>query len=91
MFRYLDAADDKLREVESLAALDLSGWIPTGDKAQLPELRHNLRLVLDVTKADVEALAREGRSVNEKRRWAIRDEQVARSKMEEGSKREFTN
>ena len=76
--------------MESLAALDLSGWTPTGDNAQLPELRHNLRLVLDVAKADVEALAREGRSVNEKRRWAVREEQVARAEMEAGSKRKCT-
>jgi tuftelin-interacting protein 11 len=77
-----------MREVESLSALDLSGWTPTGENAQLPELRHNLRLIVDVAKADVDALAREGRAVNEKRRWAVREEQVARAKMEEGNKRE---
>jgi len=77
-----------MREVESLSALDLSGWTPTGENAQLPELRHNLRLIVDVAKADVDALAREGRTVNEKRRWAVREEQVARAKMEEGNKRQ---
>lgn len=80
-----------MREVESLSALDLSGWTPTGDNAQLPELRHNLRLVVDVTKGDVEALVKEGRSVNEKKRWATREEQVARAKLEDGAKRQYTS
>jgi tuftelin-interacting protein 11 len=77
--------DNKMREVESLSALDLSGWTPTGENAQIPELRHNLRLVVDVTKSEVEALAREGRAVNEKTRWALREQDLARRKVDEGN------
>lgn len=49
---------------------------------QLPELRHNLRLVVDVTKGDVDALAREGKTVLERRKWAVREEQLAQERMD---------
>lgn len=42
-----------------------------------------------MTKGDVEALVKEGRSVNEKKRWATREEQVARAKLEDGARREL--
>lgn len=71
-----------------MSALNLSGWTPTAENAQLPELRHNLRLIVDVSKADVDALAREGKAVTERKRWAAREEQVALAKMEDCAKRE---
>lgn len=66
-----------------MSALSLSSWTPTSDTTQLPELRHNLRLIGDIAKGDVDALAREGKSVHERRRWALREEQIARNKIEE--------
>jgi tuftelin-interacting protein 11 len=82
-----DGADVQLKEVQSLSGLSLSAWTPTSDKTRLPELRHNLRLIADVAKGDVEGLAREGKTVNEKRRWALREEQIARQKIDETAKR----
>ena len=79
----------QLKEVSSLSALSLSSWTPTGEAMQLPELRHNLRLIVDVAKGDVDALAKEGRSVNEKRRWAAREEEMAKQKVDEVTKRAF--
>ncbi len=79
---------EQLKEVQSLSSLSLSSWTPTSDNTQLPELRHNLRLILDVSKADVDALAREGKSVNERRRWALREEEKTRRKIDETSRRE---
>jgi tuftelin-interacting protein 11 len=55
---------------------------------RLPELRHNLRLVVDVSKGDVDALAREGKSVNERRRWTLREEELSRKKVDNAEKRE---
>ena len=81
----------QLKEVSSLAGLSLSAWTPTSDKTKLPELRHNLRLIVDVTKADVEGLAREGKSVNEKRRWALREEQLAKQRISETEKSEYSS
>jgi tuftelin-interacting protein 11 len=59
--------------VSSLSNLALSSWTPTSDKTRLPELRHNLQLILDVAKGDVLALAKEGKAVKEKREWSIRE------------------
>ncbi|WWC91342.1 uncharacterized protein L201_006285 [Kwoniella dendrophila CBS 6074] len=83
----LDARGGELREVQSLSSLSLSTWTPTSDNMKLPELRHNLRLIVDVAKGDVEGLVREGKSVNERRRWALREEQKSRAKVEETERR----
>jgi len=83
----LDARGGDLKEVHSMSNLSLSSWTPTSDATQLPELRHNLRLIVDIAKGDVEALAREGKSVNERRKWAVREEQLARAKIDETEKR----
>ena len=77
----------QLKEVQSLSSLSLSSWTPTSDSSQLPELRHNLRLIVDVSKADVDGLAKEGKSVNERRRWALREEEKTRLRLEETARR----
>jgi tuftelin-interacting protein 11 len=84
----LDARSGELKEVSSLAELSLSAraqteWTPTGDKMQLPELRHNLRLILDSTKGDVQALIKESQSVRMRREWAKRE--VQRLRVEDGT------
>ena len=76
----LDARSGELKEVSSLAELSLAAraateWTPTGDKMQLPELRHNLRLILESTKGDVQALVKEGQAVRMRREWARRETQ----------------
>lgn len=79
----LDARSGELKEVADIANLSLSTWTPTSDKTQLPELRHNLRLILDSTKADVQALAKEGKGVNEKRNFAKREVEKMRRQAQE--------
>ena len=76
----LDARSGELKEVSSLAELSLAAraateWTPTGDKMQLPELRHNLRLILESTKGDVQALVKEGQAVRMRQEWARREAQ----------------
>ncbi|ORY26267.1 GC-rich sequence DNA-binding factor-like protein-domain-containing protein [Naematelia encephala] len=83
----LDARGGDLKEVQSLSSLSLSTWTPTSDKLQLPELRHNLRLIVDVSKGDVDALVKEGRTVTERRRWALREEQIAQNKIVDTERR----
>lgn len=64
----------QLKEVSSVAAATSSShWTPSSDKTQLPELRHNLRLILDVATSDVAALAKEGKGIEEKKKWAVRE------------------
>jgi tuftelin-interacting protein 11 len=37
--------------------------------------------VVDVAKGDVDALAREGKSIHERRRWSLREEEISRKKI----------
>lgn len=50
-----------------------------------------MRLILDVTKGDVGNLIKEGKSVNERRRWSTREEERARQKVESVSQGAFFN
>lgn len=86
----LHADAHQLKAVESISELSLSGWTPTLDATQLPELRHNLRLVVDVTRGDVSNLVREGKAINERRRWSTRDEERSRQRAEESSQGEYS-
>lgn len=42
---------------------------------------------MDATKSDVDALAREGKNVVEKRKWAVREEHLARKRVEDAENR----
>jgi tuftelin-interacting protein 11 len=58
-------------QLPSLAAtLTISGQ-PVFDDSRLPELRHNLRLITDTAKGELDALAREAKAGAEKRRWLV--------------------
>lgn len=62
-----------------LSAASLSGAahihdVPTSDGTRLPELRHNLAIILDGTKGDLDNLAREGVNVNNRRTYMKREE-----------------
>lgn len=83
----LDARGGELKTVESLSELSISGWTPTTDTGQLPELRHNLRLILDISKGDVGNLVKEGKSVNERRRWATREEERSRARRDDSAEK----
>ena len=61
----IDATGATPREVSSVSAVS---WTPSTDTMRIPEIRHNLRLMVDMTKHDLLGLAREGKSLEEKRR-----------------------
>lgn len=75
----------QLKEVQSLSSLSLSTWTPSSESTRLPELRHNLHLIVDAAKQDVSGLVQEGKKVHERRRWALREEEISRAKAEEAS------
>ncbi|KIR37793.1 tuftelin-interacting protein 11 [Cryptococcus deuterogattii 99/473] len=81
----LDARGGELKEVQSLSSLSLSTWTPSSDSTRLAELRHNLHLIVDAAKQDVSGLVKEGKKVHERRRWALREEEISRAKAEEAS------
>lgn len=86
----IDARGGDLKTVESISELSLSGWTPSTDATQLPELRHNLHLVVDVTRSEVNNLVKEGKGVNERRRWTMRDEERSRQRADESTKGRLT-
>lgn len=62
--------------------------VPTSEMTRLPELRHNLAIIVDTTKGDLDNLAREGRNVADRRKWLSKEEDRIRAvvQSEEGSK-----
>lgn len=56
------------REVASLAEISLSSWTPSTDPTRIPEVRHNLRLIADACKNDLDGLAREAKALEERKR-----------------------
>ena len=69
----IDATGATPKEVSSIAALSAS-WTNSTDTMRIPEIRHNLRLMVDMTKQDVLGLAREGKLLEEKRKKSAREE-----------------
>jgi tuftelin-interacting protein 11 len=73
----LDATGAKVVEVSSLSqALAMQG-VPSADTTQLPELRHNLRLICTNNSSLLKGLAQEGTRILERRRWLIRERDEA--------------
>lgn len=48
--------------------------VPTSDATRIPELRHNLAIIVDITKSDLDNLAKEGKAVEERRRWLMNED-----------------
>jgi hypothetical protein len=76
-------------EVSSISALSLSTGVPSAETTKLPELRYNLRYICDSTKVALDALAREGLSVAEKKRWLVKEDENLRHRVSEEAKSEF--
>ncbi|KAG8976662.1 hypothetical protein FRB90_009094, partial [Tulasnella sp. 427] len=69
----IDATGATPREVSSITQVSSSPWGATNDPTRLPELRHNLRLIVDMAKGDLDGLAREAKALQDRKRW-VRDE-----------------
>ena len=75
------------REISSLA--EMASWTPSADM-RIPEVRHNLRLIVDMSKGELDGLAKEARTVQERRKWIEREDVRLRKKMAEEAQRAFT-
>jgi tuftelin-interacting protein 11 len=75
----IDATGAAPREVSSIAELTSASWTPSTDSMRIAEIRHNIRLMVDMTNQDLHGLAREGRLLEEKRK-KDRLEEIALSK-----------
>jgi tuftelin-interacting protein 11 len=67
----------------------MASWTPSTDSTRIPEVRHNVRLIVEATTRDLEGLAREAKEV-QKRRKTLQDEE-ARLKKKVGEEAERTS
>ncbi|THH00608.1 hypothetical protein EW026_g1949 [Hermanssonia centrifuga] len=79
----IDATGATPREVSSLADVSMASWTPTTDPMRLPELRHNLRLITETCKGDLDGLAREARTLEERKKWVRQEDERLRKKVQE--------
>jgi tuftelin-interacting protein 11 len=66
---------------------DVSGWAPTSDTTRLVEIRHNIRMIADLAKGDLDGLAREARALNERKKWVEREEKRLKARISEEADR----
>ena len=65
----------------------MASWTPTTDPMRLPEIRHNLRLITETCKGDLDGLAKEARSLQERRKWVQQEDEHIRKKVEDEAER----
>ncbi|EMD39286.1 hypothetical protein CERSUDRAFT_112934 [Gelatoporia subvermispora B] len=79
----IDATGATPREVTSLADVSMASWTPSTDPTRLPEVRHNLRLISEACKGDLDGLAREARALEERKNWIRQEDARLRKRVEE--------
>ncbi|EJD07266.1 TFP11-domain-containing protein [Fomitiporia mediterranea MF3/22] len=80
--KIIDATGAELREVSSLADVSIASWTPSTDPMRLPEVRHNLRLITEACKVDLDGLAREAKALEERKKWIQAEDPRLRKKIE---------
>lgn len=71
------------REVSSLADVSLNSWSPSNDPTRIPEVRHNIRLIADACKGDLDGLAREAKALQGRKKFVISEDARLRKKVED--------
>ncbi|RPD53373.1 TFP11-domain-containing protein [Lentinus tigrinus ALCF2SS1-7] len=79
----IDATGTTMREVSSLADVSMASWTPTTDPMRLPEIRHNLRLITESCRTDLDGLAREARALEERKKWIRAEDARLRKQVDE--------
>ncbi|CAK5267229.1 unnamed protein product [Mycena citricolor] len=80
----IDATGAELREVSSITDISLkSTWSPSNDPTRIPEVRHNIRLIAEDCKKDLDGLAREAKALDDRKQWIVREDARLRKKVEE--------
>ncbi|KAF7327485.1 Tuftelin-interacting protein 11 [Mycena kentingensis (nom. inval.)] len=79
----IDATGAVPREISSLADISLNAWTPAHDLARIPEVRHNIRLISDTCKTDLDGLAREAKALDERKQFVAREDLRLRKRVEE--------
>ncbi|KAK2463587.1 hypothetical protein APHAL10511_004338 [Amanita phalloides] len=79
----IDATGAIPREVSSIADLSINSWTPTADSTRIPEVRHNIRLIADACKSDLEGLAREAKVLEERKKYVTNEDVRLRKRIKE--------
>ncbi|KAF8817454.1 Sip1/TFIP11 interacting protein [Phlegmacium glaucopus] len=79
----IDATGAVPREVTSLADISLNAWSPSNDPTRIPEVRHNVRLIADACKSDLDGLAREAKALQERNKFATGEDFRLRKKVDD--------
>ena len=77
------------REVSSLADISLNSWSPSNDPTRIPEVRHNIRLIADTCKGELNGLAREAKALQVRKEFAASEDARLRKKIEYEAEREY--
>ncbi|KAF5383792.1 hypothetical protein D9615_003547 [Tricholomella constricta] len=77
----IDATGAVPREVSSLADVSLNAWSPSNDPTRIPEVRHNVRLIADACKSDLDGLAREAKALEQRKTFAAEEAARLRKKV----------
>lgn len=77
------------REVSSLADISLNAWSPSNDPTRIPEVRHNIKLITDACKSDLDGLAREAKALQERKKFVVSEDARLRKKVEDEAERKF--
>ena len=83
MGQIIDATGAVPREVSSLADISLNTWSPSNDPTRIPEVRHNIRLIADACKTDLDGLAREAKALQERKKFVTVEDARLRKKVED--------
>ncbi|KAG6908973.1 hypothetical protein DXG01_002581 [Tephrocybe rancida] len=77
----IDATGAVPREISSLADVSLNPWSPTNDPTRIPEVRHNIRLIAESCKSDLDGLAREAKALDQRKKYAAEEDARLRKKV----------
>jgi len=72
-----------------VASLALSAWSPSNDPTRIPEVRHNVRLIADACKSDLDGLAREAKTLQERNKFVTGEDFRLRKKVDDEAQRNF--
>ncbi|KAJ7656386.1 GC-rich sequence DNA-binding factor-like protein-domain-containing protein [Mycena polygramma] len=79
----IDATGAVPREISSLADVSMNSWSPSNDPTRIPEVRHNIRLIAEACKTDLDGLAREAKALDERKKWVAHEDARLRRKVAE--------
>lgn len=75
------------REVSSLSEVSVNPWGPSSDPTRIPEVRHNIKLIADACKSDLDGLAREAKALEERKKFVVNEDARLRKRIEEEAER----